>query len=86
LESFQSVVQEARSGKRLSISSIRVLFLEVDWREKAGSVKISGWGEGKVFEVPVAAQADQYPQREALKLRALHVKVFGTWADLRETT
>ena len=30
LKSFQSVVQEARSGKRLSISSIRVLVLLIN--------------------------------------------------------
>ena len=34
MKSFQSVVQEARSGRRLSISSIRVLLLLINEREK----------------------------------------------------
>jgi hypothetical protein len=74
LKSFQSVVQEARSGKRLRISSIRVLVLRVDWREKAGSIKLSGRVEGAAFEALVPAQTDQYPQVEALKLRAFRLK------------
>jgi hypothetical protein len=74
LKSLQSVVQEARSGKRLRISSIRVLLLRVDWREKAGSIKLSGRVEGAAFEALVLAQTDQYPQVEALKLRAFHLR------------
>jgi hypothetical protein len=69
LKSFQSVVQEPWSGKGLSISSIRVLVLRVDWREKAGSMKLSDRVEGAAFEELDPAQTDQYPQVEALKLR-----------------
>jgi hypothetical protein len=77
LKSFQSVVQEARSGKGLRISSIRVLVLRVDWREKAGSIKLSGRVEGAAIEALDPAQTDQYPQVEALKLRAYHLKFFS---------
>jgi len=77
LKSFQSVVQEARSGKRLSISSIRVLVLRVDWREKAGSIKLSGRVEGGAFEALVPAQTDEYPQVEALELKAFQLKFIG---------
>jgi len=77
LKSFQSVVQEARSGKRLRISSIRVLVLRVDWREKAVSIKLSGRVEGGAFEALDPARTDQYPQGEGLKLRAFHLKFFG---------
>jgi hypothetical protein len=77
LESFQSVVQEARSGKRLRISSIRVLVLRVDWREKAGSIKLSGRAGGVAIEVSVFDQTDRYPKPEALKLRAYHLKFFS---------
>jgi hypothetical protein len=66
LKSFQSVVQEARSGKRLSISSIRVLVLRVDWREKAGSIKLSGRVEGGAFEALVFAQTKRFTGPEAL--------------------
>ena len=62
------------------------MLLRVDCREKAGSVKIAGWGEGSTFEALVPAQTDRYPQPKALYLRALCIKIVGTWADLRETT
>jgi len=61
------------------------MLLQVDWREKAGSLKISGWGESSTFEALVLVQVDRYPQPEALKLKALHLKFFGAWVDLRET-
>jgi hypothetical protein len=70
LKSFQSVVQEARSGKWLSISSIRVLVLEVDWREKAGGIKVSGLLGCAAIEVSVLGQTDEYPEPKALKPRA----------------
>jgi len=42
-------------------------------------------GGGAAIEVSVLAQTDRYPQAEALKLRALHIKFFGAWAELSET-
>ena len=55
----------------------QVLVLRVDWREKAGSIKLSGRVEGGAFEALVPAQTDQYSQVEALKLRAFHLKFIG---------
>jgi len=86
LKSFQSVVQEARSGKRLRISYIRVLVLGDDWGEKAGRIKLSGRVEGAGFEALVPAQSGQYAEVGGLMVKVFHFKFFGVWADLSETT
>jgi hypothetical protein len=53
------------------------MVLRVDWREKAGSIKIAGWGERSAFEAPVSAEGGQYPQLKGLYLRALSIKISG---------
>jgi hypothetical protein len=46
---------------------------------------VSGRVGGAVVEESVFGETDGYPQPEALKLRALHFKFLGAWADLSET-
>jgi hypothetical protein len=37
------------------------MLLRVDWREKAGSVRIVGRGEGSRFKALLAGHIDRYP-------------------------
>jgi hypothetical protein len=47
-------------------TSIRVLVLQVDWREKAGSIKLSGRVGSAEFEVAVLAQTKRFAGPKAL--------------------
>jgi hypothetical protein len=75
-----------KPGAAAAILSIRVMLL---WIEEKGAAERSdsqiGW-RGAGVEVPILAQNHQYPQQEAVKLRAQQLKVFGGWAYLSKTT